>query len=46
MVTTSLDIITVNGIVQVGGDVERQSRNIFNRNAAFLNLINNLKKNS
>lgn len=47
MVTTSLDIITViNGIVQVGGDVERQSRTIFNRNTAFLNLISKLKKNS
>lgn len=45
-VTTSLDIITViNGIVQVGGDVERQSRAIFNRNTAFLNLISKLKKN-
>lgn len=45
MVTTSLDVITViNGIVQVGGDAERQSRNIFNRNVAFMNLINNLKK--
>lgn len=45
MVTTSLDIITViNGIVQVGGDVERQSRNIFKRNVDFMNFINNLKK--
>lgn len=45
MVTTSLDIITViSEIVQVGGDVERQSRTIFNRNTAFLNLISKLKK--
>lgn len=44
MVARSLNIITViNGIVQVEEDIERQGT-IFNRNAAFSNLINNLKK--